>query len=139
MLIYGKNVARDLLKKDKDTCARRGEIQTNHGIVQTPMFMPVGTLATVKYISPEELKEMGAGVILSNTYHFWLRPGEDVVANAGGLQKFMNYIIENKVRQKKMKYRLADFKKEQKIQEQKSFSQQEQIRIDIVETVMDMK
>ena len=60
-------------------------------------------------------------------------------SSTGGIQKIMNYIRENKVRQKKMKYRLAEFKKEQKIQEQKSFSQQEQIRIDNVETVMDMK
>ena len=52
------------------------------------MFMPVGTQATVKSMSPEELKEMGAGVILSNTYHLWLRPGEDLVKEAGGLHKF---------------------------------------------------
>ena len=75
----------------KQTGARYGILHTPHGDVEVPMFMPVGTLATVKYLSPEELKEMGAGVILSNTYHLWLRPGEDVVANAGGLQKFMNY------------------------------------------------
>ena len=55
------------------------------------MFMPVGTLATVKYLSPEELKDMNAGIILSNTYHLWLRPGEEVVYQAGGLHKFMNY------------------------------------------------
>ena len=55
------------------------------------MFMPVGTLATVKGIAPEMLKEMGSQVILSNTYHLWLRPGEDIVAKAGGLHKFMNY------------------------------------------------
>ena len=55
------------------------------------MFMPVGTLATVKTLAPEELKAMGAGVILSNTYHLWLRPGEDLVAEAGGLHKFMNW------------------------------------------------
>ena len=55
------------------------------------MFMPVGTQATVKFISPEELYDMGAGVVLANTYHLWLRPGEDIVAKAGGVQKFMNY------------------------------------------------
>ena len=55
------------------------------------MFMPVGTQATVKSISPEELKAMGAGIILSNTYHLWLRPGEDLVKEAGGLHKFMNW------------------------------------------------
>lgn len=75
----------------KQTGARYGILHTPHGDVEVPMFMPVGTLATVKYLSPEELKELGSGVILSNTYHLWLRPGEDVVANAGGLQKFMNY------------------------------------------------
>lgn len=75
----------------KQTGARYGILHTPHGDVEVPMFMPVGTLATVKYLSPEELKELGAGVILSNTYHCWLRPGEDVVNNAGGLQKFMNY------------------------------------------------
>jgi queuine tRNA-ribosyltransferase len=81
----------ELIHEDKKTKARYGILHTHHGDVETPMFMPVGTLATVKYISPEELYAMGTGVILSNTYHLWLRPGEDVVANAGGLQKFMNY------------------------------------------------
>lgn len=81
----------ELIHEDKNTKARYGILHTPHGDVETPMFMPVGTLATVKYISPEELYQMGTGVILSNTYHLWLRPGEDVVANAGGLQKFMNY------------------------------------------------
>lgn len=52
---------------------------TPHGDVETPMFMPVGTLATVKFLSPEEIKALGAGVILANTYHLWLRPGEDIV------------------------------------------------------------
>ena len=75
----------------KQTGARYGILHTPHGDVETPMFMPVGTLATVKFLSPEELKEIGSGVVLSNTYHLWLRPGEDVVAAAGGLQKFMNY------------------------------------------------
>lgn len=77
----------------KDTCgkARLGVLHTNHGSFQTPMFMPVGTQATVKTLSPEELKEVGSGVVLSNTYHLWLRPGEDIVNKAGGLHKFMNY------------------------------------------------
>ena len=75
----------------KQSGARYGILHTPHGDVETPMFMPVGTLATVKYISPEELYDMGSGVILANTYHLWLRPGEDVVDNAGGVQKFMNY------------------------------------------------
>ncbi|WP_078711348.1 tRNA guanosine(34) transglycosylase Tgt [Anaerorhabdus furcosa] len=75
----------------KQTGARLGVIHTPHGSVETPMFMPVGTLATVKFVSPEELKEIGAQVVLSNTYHLWLRPGEDIVERAGGVQKFMNY------------------------------------------------
>ena len=76
-----------------DTCdnARLGILHTNHGSFKTPMFMPVGTQATVKTLSPEELKEVGSGVILSNTYHLWLRPGEDIVNKAGGLHEFMNY------------------------------------------------
>lgn len=73
------------------TGARYGILHTPHGDVETPMFMPVGTAATVKGISPEELKAMNAGVVLSNTYHLWLRPGEDIVAKAGGLHQFMNY------------------------------------------------
>ena len=75
----------------KQSGARTGLLHTPHGTVETPMFTPVGTAATVKFISPEELYDMGAGVILANTYHCWLRPGEDVVAAAGGLHKFMNY------------------------------------------------
>ena len=71
--------------------ARTGVLHTPHGDVETPMFMPVGTQATVKFVSPEELYAMGAGVVLANTYHLWLRPGEDIVAKAGGVQKFMNY------------------------------------------------
>ncbi len=71
--------------------ARTGILHTPHGDVETPMFMPVGTQATVKFISPEELYEMHAGVVLANTYHLWLRPGEDIVAKAGGVQRFMNY------------------------------------------------
>lgn len=80
-----------LIKKDKHTGARLGEITTPHGTFKTPMFMPVGTQATVKTMTPEELKAIGAGIILSNTYHLWLRPGEDIVEQAGGLHKFMNW------------------------------------------------
>ena len=75
----------------KQSGARYGILHTPHGDVATPMFMPVGTLATVKGIAPEMLKEMGSQVILANTYHLWLRPGEDIVQKAGGLHKFMNY------------------------------------------------
>lgn len=80
-----------LLHKDKNSKARYGSLETNHGTFETPMFMPVGTQATVKTLSPEELKEINSAVILSNTYHLWLRPGEDIVAKTGGLHKFMNY------------------------------------------------
>ncbi|MCH4169193.1 MAG: tRNA guanosine(34) transglycosylase Tgt [Streptococcaceae bacterium] len=80
-----------LIKKEKYTGARLGEIETPHGTFRTPMFMPVGTLATVKTMSPEELKQMGAGIILSNTYHLWLRPGDELVKKAGGLHQFMNW------------------------------------------------
>jgi queuine tRNA-ribosyltransferase len=71
--------------------ARAGLLRTPHGTFKTPMFMPVGTQATVKTLSPEELYDMGAQVILSNTYHLFLRPGEDLVAEAGGLHKFMHW------------------------------------------------
>ena len=81
----------DLLHEEKNTKARYGMIHTNYGSYETPMFMPVGTQATVKTLSPEELHEAKAGIILSNTYHLWLRPGEDVVDMAGGLHKFMNW------------------------------------------------
>ncbi|MCA1021707.1 tRNA guanosine(34) transglycosylase Tgt [Halobacillus litoralis] len=81
----------ELIKTCKQTGARLGKVHTPHGSFETPMFMPVGTLATVKTMSPEELERMGAQIILSNTYHLWLRPGEDIVEEAGGLHKFMNW------------------------------------------------
>ena len=80
-----------LIKKDKNCNARLGKIKTNYGEYETPMFMPVGTQATVKTLSPEELKEIDCGIILANTYHLWLRPGETVIDHAGGLHKFMNW------------------------------------------------
>lgn len=80
-----------LLHKDENSNARYGSLQTNYGTFETPMFMPVGTKATVKSLTPEELKEAHSGIILSNTYHLWLRPGEDIIDKAGGLHKFMNY------------------------------------------------
>lgn len=80
-----------LIKKEKHTGARLGEITTPHGTFRTPVFMPVGTQATVKTLAPEELDKMGATIILANTYHLWLRPGEDIVKQAGGLHKFMNW------------------------------------------------
>ena len=81
----------ELLKEEKNTKARLGKIYTNYGDFVTPMFMPVGTRATVKGLTPEEVKETHAGIVLANTYHLWLRPGEDVVKEAGGLHRFMNY------------------------------------------------
>ena len=81
----------ELIKTCKQTGARLGRVHTPHGSFETPVFMPVGTLATVKTMSPEELTEIGAGIILSNTYHLWLRPGEDIIEEAGGLHKFMNW------------------------------------------------
>ncbi|UTR09257.1 tRNA guanosine(34) transglycosylase Tgt [Evansella sp. LMS18] len=79
------------IKTCKQSGARLGIVHTPHGSFETPMFMPVGTLATVKTMSPEDLKDMGAKIILSNTYHLWLRPGSDIIKEAGGLHKFMNW------------------------------------------------
>ena len=81
----------ELEKKEKNTKARIGRVVTNYGVYETPMFMPVGTKATVKGLSPEELKDAHSGIVLSNTYHLWLRPGADLVKKAGGLHQFMNY------------------------------------------------
>jgi len=81
----------ELIKTCKQSGARLGRLHTPHGVIETPVFMPVGTLATVKTMSPEELKEIGAGIILSNTYHLWIRPGEEIVEEAGGLHSFMNW------------------------------------------------
>ena len=82
----------ELLHECKQTGARRGVIHTPHGDIQTPVFMPVGTQATVKSMTPDELKDMiDAKIILSNTYHLYLRPGSKLVKEAGGLHKFMNW------------------------------------------------
>jgi len=84
-------VSYELIKEDKKTKARRGRVTTPHGVIETPVFMPVGTQATVKAMRPEQVKEMGAEIILSNTYHLYLRPGHEVIKEAGGLHKFMNW------------------------------------------------
>ena len=85
-------VTYELLHQDKKTGARRGIVHTPHGDIQTPVFMPVGTQATVKSMTPEELKEeVGAQIILSNTYHLYLRPGDELVKEAGGLHNFMRW------------------------------------------------
>ena len=81
----------ELIRKDETTGARAGVINTPHGSFPTPIFMPVGTQATVKGVSPDELHDLGAGIILSNTYHLFLRPGMELVREAGGLHKFMHW------------------------------------------------
>jgi queuine tRNA-ribosyltransferase len=81
----------ELIKVCKQSGARLGKVHTPHGSFDTPAFMPVGTQATVKTMSPEELQTMDAQIILSNTYHLFLRPGHEIVAEAGGLHRFMNW------------------------------------------------
>ena len=82
----------ELIHQDKNSGARRGVIHTPHGDIQTPIFMPVGTQATVKAVTPQQLKdEVKAQIILSNTYHLFLRPGHELIKEAGGLHKFMNW------------------------------------------------
>ena len=81
----------ELIAKDERTGARAGIIHTPHGSFETPIFMPVGTQASVKGVSPDELKDLGAGIILSNTYHLFLRPGMELIREAGGLHKFMQW------------------------------------------------
>ena len=75
----------------KDNNARCGTITTPHGIIHTPIFMPVGTQATIKTMTPEELEEIGSEIILGNTYHLHLRPTDELIADFGGLHKFMNW------------------------------------------------
>ncbi|MBP1925018.1 queuine tRNA-ribosyltransferase [Sedimentibacter acidaminivorans] len=81
----------ELIKESSECKARLGKIHTNHGDIETPIFMPVGTKATVKAMTPEELKDIEAQIILGNTYHLYLRPGHDLIEEAGGLHKFMNW------------------------------------------------
>ena len=81
----------EITHKDKNSRARTGLIQTDHGVIETPDFMPVGTQATVKTLSKEDLNTIGAQIILANTYHLHLRPTEDLIAKFGGLHKFMNW------------------------------------------------
>ncbi len=80
-----------LLKEDKRSMARLGTVETPHSTFETPCFMPVGTQATVKTMSKEEIEATGAGIILSNTYHLWCQPGHKLIEEAGGLHKFMNW------------------------------------------------
>jgi len=81
----------ELIKVCRQSGARLGRLHTPHGVIDTPVFMPVGTQATVKTMSPEELKAMDARIILSNTYHLFLRPGHELIREAGGLHRFMNW------------------------------------------------
>ena len=80
-----------LHKTASDCSARRGEVKTAHGTFQTPVFMPVGTQGTVKAVTPENLEEMSAQIILGNTYHLFIRPGHELIEKFGGLHKFMNW------------------------------------------------
>ena len=85
------NFSFKVLKTCKQTGARRGVLKTPHGDIQTPVYMPVGTVATVKAMTPREMKEIGTEIMLSNTYHLHLRPGEDLIAQAGGIHSFMSW------------------------------------------------
>ncbi|MBI2540892.1 MAG: tRNA guanosine(34) transglycosylase Tgt, partial [Deltaproteobacteria bacterium] len=80
-----------VVKKDSATEARLGRLTTGHGVVETPAFMPVGTLGSVKALTPRDLKEIGCGMILANTYHLYLRPGVEVIRDLGGLHRFMGW------------------------------------------------
>src|SRR3954466_6619453 len=81
----------ELLKKDQQTRARLGRISTRRGVVDTPVFMPVGTQGSVKALDPRELTEAGTQIILGNTYHLFIRPGMDIIQQAGGLHRFINW------------------------------------------------
>ena len=81
----------EVLQRDPASAARLGRLHTRRGVIETPVFMPVGTQATVKTLNPEEVWDLGARIILSNTFHLYLRPGHDLVREAGGLHRFMNW------------------------------------------------
>ena len=81
----------EILARDPNTAARLGRLHTAHGVVETPVFMPVGTQATVKCMTPDELRELQVQIILSNTYHLIIRPGTELIEKAGGLHKFMGW------------------------------------------------
>ena len=96
-------VTYELIKTDPRSKARRGRVHTPHGSIETPVFMPVGTAATVKAMRPDEVKEMGAQIILSNTYHLYLRDQDiEIIKEAGGLHKFMNWDQCNPDRQRRI-------------------------------------
>src|SRR5437764_10166863 len=81
----------ELLKTDTDSKARCGQLATAHGVITTPAFIPVGTQASVKAVSPRELHELNAQIVLGNTYHLFVRPGVEVIRHFGGLHRFMNW------------------------------------------------
>src|SRR5438093_10205635 len=81
----------ELVAQDRESKARRGRITTAHGVLDTPVFMPIGTQGSVKGVSPKELRELHAQIILGNTYHLFVRPGLDVIKHFDGLHKFMNW------------------------------------------------
>lgn len=91
MIKNGKDFKFEIIKKDRKSRARVGEITTAHGIIETPAFVPVGTKATVKGLTPQDLKEAGVQLLFGNTYHLHLRPGEDLIKDFGGLAKFMSW------------------------------------------------
>src|ERR1043165_9653951 len=80
-----------LLNTDTATAARRGRLRTRHGMIETPIFMPVGTQGTVKSVTPQQLRDIGAQIILGNTYHLNLRPGSELIRDLGGLHRFMGW------------------------------------------------
>src|SRR5262245_61849258 len=81
----------ELLKTDSSSQARLGRLTTGHGVVETPIYMPVGTQASVKALDPRELDEIGTQILLGNTYHLYIRPGLDIIAETGGLHRFMSW------------------------------------------------
>ena len=86
-----RGIGFEVIGKHTETAARLGRLRTPHGVVETPVFMPVGTQATVKAISQEELREMDFQIVLANTYHLYLRPGHELIAKAGGIHRFMSW------------------------------------------------
>ena len=91
MKTYEARKSFQLLQEDSETKGRVGRVQTAHGMFETPVFMPVGTQATVKTLAPRDLEELGAEIILSNAYHLYIRPGIDIIDEIGGLHKFMGW------------------------------------------------
>ena len=91
IVVLAQGFKYELIHKDKNCEARLGKLNVFGKIVETPVFMPVGTQATVKFLSPEDIKAIGSSIILANTYHLWLRPGPETMIKAGGIHSFMNY------------------------------------------------